>query len=116
MPVTDLIPALIGSILGAAADTATQPAAVPVVSALPRAIPGDARIGQMQPPLAGTVVISGQTLALAPAVQIRDAQNHIVLPAYVQQAVVVRYQTDAAGALFRAWMLTPAEAAASLPR
>jgi hypothetical protein len=29
----------------------------------------------------------------------------------VQQTVLVRYQTDASGALLRAWMLTPAETA-----
>ncbi|MBK1681336.1 hypothetical protein [Rhodocyclus tenuis] len=111
MPPLDLIPALVGSIVGAVVDAPAQPPPPPIVSPLPRAISPLARLGEMQPPVDNTVVINGKLLTLAPAAQIRDTNNLIVLPAYVQRPVNVRFLVDASGAVFRVWILTPDEAA-----
>lgn len=113
MPPLDLIPALVGSIVGAVVDAPAQPPPPPppIVSPLPRAISPLARLGLMQPPVDNTVVINDKLLMLAPAAQIRDTNNLIVLPAYVQRSVQVRFLVDASGAVFRVWMLTPEEAA-----
>jgi len=81
-----------------------------------RPFPGETKRGEMQPPADGQVSISGKLLPMAPAVQIRDTQNLIVMPMAVQQPATVRYLTDASGAVFRVWMLTPAEASAPDPR
>lgn len=111
MPPLDLIPALIGGIVGAVVDAPAQPPPAPIVSPLPRAISPLARLGLMQPPVDNMVVINDKLLTLAPAAQIRDTNNLIVLPAYVQRPVQVRFLVDASGAVFRVWMLTPEEAA-----
>jgi len=81
-----------------------------------RPFPAETKRGEMQPPVDGSVVISGQRMQLAPAAQIRTAQNLIVMPAAVQGPAYVRYLTDASGAVFRVWMLTPDEASAPDPR
>ena len=77
-----------------------------------RPFPAGAQRGEMQPPLQGEVVISGRTLYLSPGAQIRNADNRIVMPSAVQESASVCYLTDASGAVFRVWMLTPEEAAA----
>jgi hypothetical protein len=117
MPIPGIVSALIGGVVGAAIEPSTQPSQqVLQSSAMVRPFPGETKRGEMQPPADGTVLISGKLLQLAPAVQIRDTQNLIVMPMAVQQPALVRYLTDASGAVFRVWMLTPAEASAPDPR
>jgi len=77
-----------------------------------RPFPAEAKRGEMQPPVQGEVVISGQSLYLSPGAQIRNTDNRIVMPSTVQETTSVRYLTDASGAVARVWMLTPAEASA----
>jgi hypothetical protein len=116
MPLPSLIPAIVSSIINSAADQITAapvPPPGPAVGLL-RTLPADSRVGMMAPPTtAGTVQIDGNIMALSPAAQIRSQMNLIVPPYSIQQPVVVRYLTDFTGAVWRVWILTPAELAAS---
>lgn len=120
MPLPPLIPAIIGSIIDSAADKAiNQPPPPPVVPAGPvvgmlRTLPANSLVGVMEPPMLGVVQISGQTLTLSPAAQIRDARNMLVMPTAVTAAVPVRFTVDPSGAVQRIWILTAAELEASL--
>ena len=115
MPVSSLIPAIIGSIIESAIENASLPPPTPPGPAVGvfRNLPANAKVGEMAPPLMGTVQIDGQVLPLSPAAQIRNQQNMIVMPSMIQQSVRVRYQTEPSGAVWRVWMLTPAELAAA---
>jgi hypothetical protein len=117
MPVPTIVSAIVSGVIGSAIDSATQPSQ-PVLqgAGMVRPFPAETKRGEMQPPVDGTVVISGQLLTLAPAAQIRTTQNLIIMPAAVQSPVYVRYLTDASGAVSRVWMLTPGEASAPDPR
>jgi hypothetical protein len=55
----------------------------------------------------GFLTISGRQWPLAPTAQFRSRQNLLVLPMQIQDAVEVVYLTDASGAVYRVWMLTP---------
>ncbi len=117
MPVPTIVSAIITSVIGSAGDSSIQPSQQTLQgSGMVRPFPAETRRGEMQPPVDGSVLINGQMLRLAPAAQIRTAQNFIIMPAAVQEAAYVRYITDASGAVFRVWMLTPAEASAPDPR
>ena len=117
MPVSALIPALISGAISAGVESTSVPATSQQLqleaAASARPFPAETKRGEMQPPANGTVVIDGNILTLAPAAQIRTAQNLIIMPAAIQQTTTVRYLTDASGAVFRVWVLTPAEIAAS---
>jgi hypothetical protein len=76
-----------------------------------RAIPDDARRGVMSHIEVMTVNLNGQTLELAAGVLIRDAENRIILPTYLPQDSVVKYQLDEESRIRRVWVLTPEEAA-----
>ena len=91
MPVPAIVSALISGVLGAAVDSSSQPSQ-PVLqgAGMVRPFPAETKRGEMQPPVDGKVVISGQLLALAPAAQIRTAQNLIVMPAAIQAPAYVR--------------------------
>ena len=85
--------------------------------AMPRSLPVEAKTGRMLPPAGdGFLIIGGRQLPMAPAAQIRNRQNLIVIPMQVQDPVEVVYVTDASGAVSRVWMLTPNEASASRSR
>jgi hypothetical protein len=117
----DIPSALLYSILSAIAEAALAPAPDPQMAyegqALSRSLPDEARQGVMQPPTGdGFVTISGRELPLAPTAQIRSRQNLIVMPMQIQNPVEVVYITDASGAIYRVWMLTPGEASVSRPR
>lgn len=123
MPLPPLIPAIIGSIIESAVDQATQPSRPdgpppiiqvgPVVGML-RTLPANALLGMMEPPMLGVVQISGETLTLSPAAQIRDERNMLVLPNAITGTVPVRFTLDTTGAVQRIWILTAAELEASL--
>ena len=77
-----------------------------------RTLPPEAKTGVMLPPPGdGSVTINGKTLSLSPVAQFRSQQNLIVMPMSIQGKKDVVYLTDASGAVFRVWMLHPAEAA-----
>ena len=108
---------LIASIISAIIETATQSSASnPAryeIYATTRTLPPEAKLGVMLPPQGdGNVVIDGQSLRLAPAVQFRSLRNLIVMPMTIQDTKEVVYLTDASGAVFRVWMINSAEAAA----
>jgi hypothetical protein len=108
---------LIASIISAIIETATQSSASnPAqyeIYATTRTLPPEAKLGVMLPPQGdGNVVIDGHSLRLAPAVQFRSLRNLIVMPMTIQDTKEVVYLTDASGAVFRVWMINPAEAAA----
>ena len=78
-----------------------------------RTLPPEAKVGVMQPPAGdGLVVIDGKSLPLAPAVQFRSLRNLIVMPMTIQDSENVIYLADAAGAIFRVWMVSPTEISA----
>jgi hypothetical protein len=113
MPLPSILTALISGFVNAVVGSPTQPSEQALLEAAwVRPFPPEAKLGEMQPPMQGEVVISGQTLYLSPGAQIRNTDNRIVMPSTVQEAAPVRYLTDAAGAVSRVWMLTPAEVAA----
>ena len=120
MPLPPLIPAIIGSIIESAAEQMiNRPTPPPVVPAGPvvgmlRTLPANSLIGVMEPPSLGVVQISGQTLSLSPAAQIRDERNMLVMPTAIPAAVPVRFTVDPSGAVQRIWILTAAELEASL--
>lgn len=115
MPLPPLIPAIISSVIESVANQASLPPAPPPGPAVGqvRALPAESKLGQMAPPWLGAVQIDGQVLPLSPAAQIRNQLNMIVVPSAVQQTVPVRYLIDASGAVWRVWILTPAELAAA---
>ena len=76
-----------------------------------RTIPDDAKRGVMSHLEVMTVSLDGQPIELAAGVLIRDAENRIILPTYLPQDSVVKYQLDAESRIRRVWVLTPDEAA-----
>ena len=76
-----------------------------------RAIPDEAQRGVMSHIEVMTVNLNGQTVELAAGVLIRDAENRIILPTYLPQDSVVKYQLDEERRIRRVWVLTPDEAA-----
>lgn len=110
MPVTAVTTAIISSILSA---IASAPSGGPVaIDTSTTAIQSDAQGGLrgiMYPPANGLVQIGNVVFQLSPSVQIRNLNNLIVQPAYIQQACLVRFQLDQQGNVFRAWMLPSAE-------
>ncbi|MFZ2854205.1 MAG: hypothetical protein WAZ34_08840 [Rhodocyclaceae bacterium] len=115
MPVPALVSVIVSGVIGAAIDAPAQPSPQ-VPDEMVRPYPAETKRGEMQPPVDGTVLIDGRFMQLAPAAQIRTAQNLIVMPAAIQEPALVRYLTDASGAVFRVWMLTPGEISSPDPR
>ncbi|KFB72634.1 MAG: hypothetical protein ABTS16_01700 [Candidatus Accumulibacter phosphatis] len=117
----DLPATLLYSILSAIAEAALAPSPDPRLlhepMAMARTLPEAARQGVLQPPTGdGFLTISGQQWPLAPTAQFRNRQNLLVLPIQIQDPVEVVYLTDASGAIYRVWMLTPSEASVSRSR
>jgi hypothetical protein len=84
-----------------------------------RAIPKEAKLGVIRYVEATRVEVNGEPRPLAPGVQIRDADNRLVLSASLQERLKdyedVLYMLDGAGAVSRVWLLSDPEKAA-LPR
>ena len=77
-----------------------------------RAIPDDAKRGQIRHVREMIVEIDGAQARLSPGAQIRNVDNRIVLPsALPQDPLLVKYLEDGAGLVHRVWILTPEEAA-----
>ncbi len=90
--------------------------AVVSVHAQLRAIPQDAKRGEIRHLQEMDVAIDGKAVRLAAGAQIRDESNRIVLPAALPAGAKVKYTLDPAGQVHRIWILTPQEAAAPDPR
>ena len=76
-----------------------------------RHIPAEAKRGEMRHVQEMIVEIGGKRLQLAPGAQIRGPSNLIVLPMALPPGSLVKYTLDAQEYVFRAWILTPEEAA-----
>lgn len=76
-----------------------------------RAIPSDAKRGELTHLRENVMQLNDKQMRLAPGALIRDTNNIIVLPTMVPTKAVVRYQIDNQGMLSRAWILSPQEAA-----
>tara|TARA_R110001583_G_scaffold195118_1_gene369466 strand:- start:204608 stop:205066 length:459 start_codon:yes stop_codon:yes gene_type:complete len=64
----------------------------------------------------GQVSVDGKAFLLSPGAQIRDTNNRIVLPSYVNGEHMVRVLIDNIGQVHRVWILTPEEIAAPDPK
>ena len=80
-----------------------------------RTLPQDAPRGYLTHVRENLVRLDGRQLKLAPGAQIRGANNLIVQPAALPKDSLVKYQLNASGELFRAWVLTPEETARKDP-
>jgi hypothetical protein len=78
---------------------------------LPRTLPEDAKRGYLSFVQGNAVTLDGKETRLAPGAQIRGANNLLVLPTHLPPKSLVKYQLDGGGNLFRAWILSPQEAA-----
>lgn len=107
-----LVASIISAIIEASAQNST-PTTQYEIYATTRTLPPEAKLGVMQPPLGdGRVVINGQTMTLAPTAQFRSPKNLIVMPMTIQDQKDVVFLTDASGAIYRVWMISPAEISA----
>jgi hypothetical protein len=111
-----LVASIISAIIEAAAQSSTSTATHYEIYATTRTLPPEAKRGVMQPPLGdGLVVINGKPMTLAPTAQFYSLQNLIVMPMTIQGQKDVVFITDSSGAIYRVWMISPAEFSA-LPK
>lgn len=76
-----------------------------------RSLPPDAKRGTLSHVQGMTMELNGARVELAAGAQIRDANNMVVLPTAMPRGALVKYQIGADRKLYRAWILTPQEAA-----
>jgi hypothetical protein len=76
-----------------------------------RTLPEDARRGHLTFVQGNVVALDSKQIKLAPGAQIRGPNNLLVLPTALPRNSLVKYELDGGGNLFRAWILTPQEAA-----
>ena len=108
-----LVASIISAIIEAAAQNSTVTQTTYEIYSTTRTLPPEAKQGVMLPPLGdGLVVINGKSLTLAPTAQFRSQQNLIVMPMTIQEQKDVVFITDASGAIYRVWMISPAEISA----
>ena len=108
-----LVASIISAIIEAAAQNSTATATQYEIYSTTRTLPPEAKLGVMLPPLGdGLVVINGKSMTLAPTAQFRSLQNLIVMPMTIQEQKDVVFITDASGAIYRVWMISPAEISA----
>jgi hypothetical protein len=76
-----------------------------------RTLPDDAERGVLRHVQDNVVNVSGKTMPLAPGAIIRNRDNLIIVPsALPAEGALAEYVLDKEGKIFRAWLLTPAEA------
>ena len=75
-----------------------------------RTIPPDAQRGVIRHVQEMIVEIDGTQRRLAPAAQIRDNANRIVMPTAIPLGAIVKYRLDRDGFVLQVWLLTPEEA------
>ena len=108
-----LVASIISAILETATQTSTATATKYEIYSATRTLPPEAKLGVMLPPPGdGTVVIDGKSMALAPTAQFRSQKNLIVMSMSIEETKDVVYITDASGAVYRVWMISPAEISA----
>jgi hypothetical protein len=108
-PVTTIVSSIISSIISAAIDAPPAQPPAPAYSSMARPFPADSLKGELLAPIENEIEISGKRFSRAPALQIRNEQNLIVMPASLQGTLPVRYQLDQMGSVWRVWILSSAE-------
>jgi hypothetical protein len=91
-------------------------AAAAVAQAQLRTLPADAVRGKMSHVQGMTVSVDGKAVELAAGAQIRDGENRILVPTALPANSLVKYLLAPDGKIFRAWILTAAEAAQPDPK
>ena len=105
------------SVLHSVLVVAALAAAAPAADAQLRAIPAEAKRGEMRHLHDMIVELDGRQTRLAPGAQIRDAFNMIVLPATLPAGSAVKYTLEpSSGMVQRVWIMTPQERAQPDPR
>jgi hypothetical protein len=84
-----------------------------LVQAQLRTIPQDAQRGAIRHVQEMIVDIDGTQRRLAPAAQIRDTANRIVVPTAIPPGTLAKYRLDKDGFVLQVWFLTPEEAKAN---
>ena len=108
-----LVASIISAIIEAAAQSSTATATKYEIYSTTRTLPPEAKLGVMLPPLGdGQVIINGKSMTLAPTAQFRSEQNLIVMSMSIQETKDIVYITDPSGAVYRVWMISPAEISA----
>ena len=98
------------SVLHSVLVVAALAAAAPAADAQLRAIPAEAKRGEMRHLQDMNVEIDGKQARLSPGAQIRDASNMIVLPAALPSGSLVKYLLEpSSGMVQRVWIMTPFE-------
>ena len=111
-----LIASIVSAIIEATVTSSTSTPAQYEMYTRTRTLPPEAKLGVMAPPLGdGRVVIDGKPLTLSPTAQFRNEQNLIVMSMTIRNKKDVVYINDAFGAVYRVWMISPAEISA-LPK
>ncbi|MBW7924502.1 MAG: hypothetical protein H3C59_07130 [Burkholderiaceae bacterium] len=100
-------------------------AALPLVGAaftprshaqLLRSFPEKARLARLEMRIFPEALLDGESVRLAAAARIHDADNRIVMPASLSGTHDVLVENDASGQIGRVWILTPEELAAARER
>ncbi|MGL5632269.1 MAG: hypothetical protein ACRDD3_07885 [Azovibrio sp.] len=117
MPVASyVISSIVNGILSAISEGMSAPAAMPPQQGIVRPFQGETAVGTLVgPPEMGYVTIDEKRFLAAGGLQIRNEMNLIVMPVTVGRDLKVRYRLDPSGAVWRIWILTPAEIAALKP-
>jgi hypothetical protein len=76
-----------------------------------RTLPEEAKRAYLSHVRENLVSLDGVQTRLAPGGQIRGQNNLLIVPAAIPRESLVKYQLDQSGQLYRAWILTPEEAA-----
>jgi hypothetical protein len=76
-----------------------------------RTLPEEAKRAYMSHVRENVVSLDGVPTRLAAGGQIRGQNNLLIVPAAIPRESLVKYQLDQSGQLYRAWILTPEEAA-----
>ncbi|MCX8146542.1 MAG: hypothetical protein N3C59_09440 [Azovibrio sp.] len=113
MPASSIASAIVSSIVTAIVES-PAPSVPPVPAVIERNIPEAAAVGKLAgpPDMMGNVTIDGQVFMTAPGLQVRDDMNLLMFPTLIGNDVQVRYQLDPMGAVWRIWLMSPAEVAA----
>lgn len=112
MPPDPFVSAIVSTVISTAVEgmlNAPSPQPVPDLGIV-RLLPEDTRIGTMTATNFSHVTLDGKQLPLSPGVQIRNELNILIMPSMVAGPARVRYQLDAAGFVYRLWILSPTEA------
>lgn len=86
------------------------------VAQLVRPFPESAKLGRLEMRVFPEAVLDGEPARLTAGARIHDAENRIVMPSTLSGTFDVLVETDSAGQIVRAWILTPDELAAARKR